>query len=257
MIFSYIKNTIKALKCKNSYFYRTYPPNLDCLTINSRINISHNKKFCYFRIPKAANSTVIASLFAAEYGKAYFQESELHTKIKSQMYEHPCSLSKTQVNNLLDNYYKFTFVRNPYTRFLSSFLDKVQRPDAKQRKMVANFLNKSVKEELSIYDFLDFLDYKPNLNSNAHWCLQKDIILLPKEKIDFIGRFENLKEDLATVIRVIFHYEIDDQIVNIKTHSTGANKKISMLRSDQIYKRVFKIYEEDFDYFEYSPTLEL
>ncbi|MGI0481015.1 sulfotransferase family protein [Geminocystis sp. CENA526] len=255
---------MKLLQCQKSPFYKIYPPNINCLTVNSRINISHTRKFCYFRIPKAANSTVIISLFNAEYENLDFEISDNHSniksqisRIKSQMYDHPSSLSVKQLKELLDNYYKFTFVRNPYTRFLSCFLDKVKRPEAEQRKMICNFLKKSSKENISIHDFLDFLEYKTNLNCNAHWCLQKDILLLPKEKIDFIGRVENLQQDLITVMQVIFNKEIDDQIVNIKSHSTGANSKLAMICDPEIKERIFKIYEADFEYFEYSQKLEL
>jgi hypothetical protein len=85
-------------------------------------------------------------------------------------------------------YYKFTFVRNPYDKIISAW------KFCKQKNMIDN--------DISLYDFLT---KKENHSSYVHshsYLQQTDHLLdLNNElKIDFIGRFEYLYEDLNQVL---------------------------------------------------------
>ena len=83
--------------------------------------ISHRYKCMFFQVPKCASTTICDWL--SMHGKA-------HRIVKPWWYGGLlCERGQavTQVMNLYPDYFTFTFVRNPYERFVSLFLDATRR----------------------------------------------------------------------------------------------------------------------------------
>lgn len=147
----------------------------------------------------------------------------------------------------LKNYFKFTFVRNPFDRLFSAF----------------NFLNKGGLNNRDKYlfnkyfrnckDFRDFVLHGINNNN-----IYKIIHLIPQYEFisdvngniltDFIGRFENLRHD----------FEIITNKLNIEANLLNENitnkKNESFLENydDQMYSKVYDLYIKDFQLFDYK-----
>jgi hypothetical protein len=83
------------------------------------------------------------------------------------------------------NYFSFCFVRNPWSRFVSSFL-----------------YEQTLKKFKTEYDFKRFA-LKPGFANRQHSMQQSSFIVNTKNEIiiDFIGRFENLQEDFDVVCK--------------------------------------------------------
>ena len=89
-------------------------------------NISVKKGYLYVETPKVACSTIKRSLQLLEVGPEIVPPPR-------KIHERSCSplLTPSQVGSLFlecaysDNFFRFCFVRNPYTRILSCYLDKV------------------------------------------------------------------------------------------------------------------------------------
>jgi dermatan 4-sulfotransferase 1 len=227
-------------------FYQIYPPPLTIELLDILGLVNHKYQFVYFRIFKAANSTIVASLYNAETLQAITSLSELQ-KIKDHYYERPSTLSLDQVNKIQKDYFKFTFVRNPYTRVLAAYLDKIVSNEAGKRDMVAKFLNKPANSEISFNDFLDYLE-NGGIDHNAHWARQMDLLSIPIAELNFIGKTENLTEHLNYVLSIIF--ETNQTIVSVCEHATSATRSIREL--DKVTKaRICKLYEVDFEHFDY------
>jgi dermatan 4-sulfotransferase 1 len=227
-------------------FYQIYLPSLAIEILDILGLVNHKYQFVYFRIFKAANSTIVASLYNAETQQAITSLSELQ-EIKDHYYERPSTLSLEQVDKIRKDYFKFTFVRNPYTRVLAAYLDKIVSNEAGKRDMVAKFLNKSADSEISFNDFLDYLE-NGGIEHNAHWARQRDLLSIPIDEFNFIGRTENLTEHLNYVLSIIF--ETNQAIVSVREHATSSTRTIKEL--DTVAKaRIYKIYEVDFENFGY------
>jgi hypothetical protein len=89
------------------------------------------------------------------------------------------------------NYYKFTFVRNPWSRVFSWYKN-VMRFEPHRKRL-------GVPDDCSFGDFLS-LDFDQDaLRSQIYWISDGK----GQNRMDFIGRFENLAEDFAHVCSVL------------------------------------------------------
>jgi len=104
-------------------FYRRYPYR-DGISINSadaRGLVDFDLGVFCNRIPKAANSSVIVNLAYRKFGR------EIPSKEAKKLFLTPSQLRSSEVERV-SGLFRFAFVRNPYTRVLSAFLDKIDRP---------------------------------------------------------------------------------------------------------------------------------
>ncbi|MGM0433323.1 MAG: sulfotransferase family protein [Pseudomonadota bacterium] len=218
-------------------FYRRYPYS-DGISINSadaRGLVDFEMGVFCNRIPKAANSSVVTNL---AYHKLGYTIPDREAK---KLFTTPSELRQHQVANI-SSLFSFAFVRNPYTRVLSAFLDKVERR--------ANRNNRDVS-------FLEFLEYleRGGLYSNAHWAPQHSLLLLPFERFDFFGKTENLNKDLSYVLQQLGLYSESDGVLSALSNSTGASKKIDSYYDKETRLKVKELYSEDFNFFGYSSEL--
>jgi dermatan 4-sulfotransferase 1 len=228
-------------------FYREYPPRLALNIVDPRIVISHKWKYAYARIPKAANSTIVATLHAAETGCSEISDID-RTKRE---FINPSQLDPDQLNELESSYFKFTFVRNPYTRLLSAYLDKIlaeQRTGGRHRRKAAAFLGRPVEADISFSDFVDYLEFGGGVHTNGHWARQIDMLVMPPGKFDYVGKFEDLEQGLGEATRRIFGAR--KEINTYAPHATSASSQIALL-DGSLRRRIARIYEEDFEAFHY------
>jgi hypothetical protein len=75
---------------------------------------------------------------------------------------------------------------------------------------------------------------------------------MPHDEMNFIGKVENIDEDLKFILRHIFH--IDSEILTWPKHITNAHRKVNLLDSKKA-ARVFSLYEQDFEIFKYSKKI--
>ncbi|WP_077530200.1 sulfotransferase family protein [Vreelandella utahensis] len=218
-------------------FYRRYPYS-DGISINSadaRGLLDFDLGVFCNRIPKAANSSVVVNLAYRRYG------SEIPSREAKKLFRAPSQLRGREVERLPE-LFRFAFVRNPYTRVLSAFLDKVDRRE-RQKNREASFL-----------EFLEYLE-KDGLFSNAHWAPQTSLLLIPFEEFDFFGKTENLDEDMSFVLDQIQGHKENKKILSALGNATSAASKLATYYDDQAKAKVEKLYRQDFERFGYPTTL--
>ena len=158
--------------------------------------------------------------------------------------------------DIRDKYFKFTFVRNPFTRVLSAYLDKIVRVGGRRhyRRYGQWAAKKGASKTPSFADFCSYLD-DGGLYEDAHWAPQLDCLLIPVSEFDFVGRFERLDTDLQTVLKRIFPV----QVVSIRSSGpskTHAGDKLHQHYSDREVEIVGRLYADDFRTFGYKNDLE-
>jgi len=242
-----------ALLRTTSPFFRRYPPRTDGNFINNRPVFSDDKKYMFLNIPKAASSTVLSNLYFGEYGAAAgWREQAAFRKRKT--FSH---LSKYEIFLILEKYFTFTFVRNPYTRLASAYLDKIARvrkgsaADIGRRRRVAQYAGRDPTEDISFDTFLDYLDFGKGIYGDPHWALQSALLGLPVDRIEFIGSLENIETDLAYVLERIFGENFSAK--TFAPHATDAGRLARTLGDDE-KRRIYRLYEADFDSFGYAKA---
>lgn len=192
----------------------------------------------YNRIPKAANSTVVINLAAEQSGR------DIGARAAKKLFATPAELSRAEVA-AFDSLLRFTFVRNPYHRVLSAYLDKVERK--------ARMKN----ETSSFEDFLGYLG-SGGLYRNMHWAPQHALLLIPFNHFDFVGRVEHLEQDLAHVLALVRGDPPDGEAAHDDySNRTGASRRIAEYYTPRIRERVWNLYREDFRTFGYDDALEV
>lgn len=220
-------------------FYRRYP-------FSSPVSIaSADKRGCvdlelgifYNRVPKAANSSVVVNLAQQKL------EYEIESRPAKRIFRRPSSLSREEMAGF-DSLYRFTFVRNPYVRVLSAYLDKVQRKAAHGRRA------------MSFPEFLRRLE-RGALYRNAHWAPQASLLLLPVTEYDFIGRVESLERDLAAVLATLQGGPVDRPPRSALGNWTGAGGRLAQYYDDDSLAIVRRLYARDFEAFGYELAIDL
>lgn len=197
--------------------------------------IDADRRFLYNRVAKAANSTIVVTLAKLALDRDVSQKkSEV---LGPGAFLSPSLLSPGQVNDL-DDYFKFTFVRDPYSRVLSAYLNKVVLHRRKP-------WNKGPTP--SFAEFCHYLE-SGDLKPDPHFLPQTKLLVFPPERFDFIGRFERFEADFTDVLqRLGFAGAATIRFGN----PSDASSKLDQYYDEPLRKVVRRLYEADFEAFRY------
>jgi hypothetical protein len=202
--------------------------------------------FFYNRVPKAANTTIMSNLAKWKNGGL----PPAATDLRSLFPLTPAQLTEEQVERF-GQLFKFTFVRNPYARVLSAYLDKIAKDGepARRRKMRRT----SSDGVPSFEDFVRWLD-RDGLHEDMHWAPQSSILVIPVEEFDFIGKVEKLNGDFLKVAKRLGRVRDpnENEVQTFAPHSTGADDKMSGYYNAELKGVVARLYREDFERFGYD-----
>jgi hypothetical protein len=158
--------SILVLKKINFPFFNRY--SIPDRKVRASIHISEKYKCVYVVTPKVACSTVLRTMqiFEVDGDDSRLAKSP-HDHKNSPMKRLPIfSLSDGPLED--DGYYKFSFVRNPFTRVASAFLNKfnVEHP---KRPTYMRKLGLARDAELTFLEFLHKLSEIDPRTHNKHW----------------------------------------------------------------------------------------
>jgi len=217
--------------------------------VNHRIAINHEHRFVFVRIPKNASTVISLSLHQNITGEKVESASEA----KKIAFNTPTSLGFRQVREVLANYFKFSFLRNPYTRVLSAYLQKISRGErgrkAKYKKMIHKRLRLSPEKEISFAHFIRYLD-QGGIMDDPHWIPQSYYIdMVGLHQLDFVGRVENLVPDLTDIYKRIFGSE-NFVLPEFKKKVTGAKDLLEEYYGPGERQILERLYAQDLEKFE-------
>jgi hypothetical protein len=215
---------------------RAVPPELRAAVLK-RVFHSAAHRFIYFRVPKAANSTVVMSL-ATAMGAA----PRDHGGASAKRSGNAVLRLALGLEARLAESFKFTFVRHPYARVLSAYLDKIATGRPEFRRIVG-----LDDRPLSFAAFLHRLD-DGYLTANIHWAPQTVIVALPPDRLDFVGRVESLDADLAQVLDRIFG-PAGHGVVRRVEGVRSASGRLAEFYGPAERRLVQKLYAGDFELF--------
>lgn len=198
------------------------------------------------------------------------------------------NLDLEEIREYFENpeYLKFGFVRNPFDRVVSAYCDKILSipndrleyqaqmyslygDDEEQRKL-RNETKPSFQEYLEAVekvleqprtksnDLWNREAYEDNRSRrDLHWRPQVELLHPDLIHLDFLGRFENLKEDQDIVFDWMYRHTDRRMPVEMrrKRHSTKAQKKVKLYQelreNSRLRDTIFKIYSADFERFQF------
>ena len=154
-----------------------------------------------------------------------------------------------------DDFFKFCFVRNPFTRTLSCYLDKMVNTEY-ERIRLAPKLGISTTHIPTFREFLEIIAEQTDEQRDIHWASQTYLLRPNRVKYSFIGRFEIFRDHFKLVCE---HLQISEYASDLSSswHATNAYEKIKDYMGDTEIDLICRIYESDFRNFGYgwSPVV--
>lgn len=258
-MFNRFKNLLSKRKRSEELTLKSLTKYMNQTEMFENIYISLKNKYIYFETAKAACTTVKRTLMNFELVGTNLRPEKVHLDVLSSPFVKPYQLSNSELIKILDSdkYLKFCFVRNPYVRILSCYLDKIEKDKAQKKKILKTLGLDVTNINMKIHfdEFVDAIAKQKIKEMDKHWRVQYYLLFGGDIKFDYIGKVESFKEDIKNINAlvgggIIDHYE------KVVWHETNSEDKLSQYYTYDIAKKVYDIYKIDFEKFKYNSDLE-
>ncbi len=237
---------------KHPSFYRMFspftpPPGRGFRQCDRRTVVDTERKFIFTRLAKVASSALTATLAPGRGDEeAYRRYRKKHLR--------PSGLGIRSAA-CARGYFKFVFVRCPYDRVLSAYLHKIGSDERKRKSYMkkAPELFRKYGPQPSFREFCLYLE-SGGLYDNKHWIPQRSLMAIPPSEYDFIGKIENMDEDLKTVSQNIS--SLEGRRISRSGPYTGASGKLARYYDKETAAVIRRVYREDFESFGYPGSIE-
>lgn len=146
----------------------------------------------------------------------------------------------------------FTFVRNPFSRLVSAYMNKIGGRNTVNREWFVKRYSLPAEKEISFDLFVDLIHADSPDMLDPHWRPQYINILYPLSSPNFIGHVELMGEQLSEVLAAYLSNGAG-QAVTHRPHKTNASETYrDFLQHPATRRKVIELYYEDFQYFFYS-----
>lgn len=219
-------------------------------------NVSDKWRYYFLANPKVASTTILAVLQTAERDGAPPFLKELHDRSKSPLR----SFSRRDAVDAVltgDAYFKFAYVRNPFTRILSCYLDKMVKNNGERRRL-APTLGFSPDHYPTFREFLDAIHAQSEEQRDAHWANQSYLLQMNNIAYDFIGRYESFAQSFPLLLkRIGIPLDYFAGADKDARHATNSGSQIEQYIGEEEKKIILDIYGRDFTTLAYGTDVSM
>jgi len=193
--------------------------------------ICHKHRCIFIHIPRTAGTSIESSIRPDWNFKNFEEEKHILASTAKYLYK-----------DYWDDYFKFSFVRNPWDRMVSMSKYKgFYGCEIKNNKLDISGYQKKFKK-VEIDPRSKSKEENRDMVSNAVY------LNILNEELDFIGRFENLREDYSEVCSIInCKSELSHKEASDKKH-----KRYTEYYDQETREIVAQKYASDIEYFGYK-----
>lgn len=212
------------------------------------LHVSPRMGITYVNNPKVACTTIKLTLQRTELGDAAYEPAtSVHDREASPLLTWPELTG--QEDTVLSQNYVFSFVRNPFERLRSAYLNKIVMPQKK-----GAFRERAGFSKNTCPDFEDFVlavcAQSPDRH-DPHWRPQSINLSVGRVQFNFIGRLESFATDWAALAtKTGLPAEAD-----FAGRRTGKKKKANIEFSPAAAEAVQTAFAADFENFGYSKDM--
>jgi hypothetical protein len=224
-------------------------------SVNLHTHISLVNRYVYVEVPKAGCGTMKATLGGMEAarmgpGLAGRAQEFPHDRMRATPFVKPFQLPADFLEIVLTSpdYRRFTVVRNPASRVLSAYLEKI-RQGLKQSTTVVEAIKAKTgvdvaAQDVSFDQFLDVVAGQPSREQDPHWRRQADHIGLGIVPYDAVIHLEELDGSWDRVAALTATPGLQEQF--FCRNSTGASSKVADYYTPDLSDLVTSIYARDY-----------
>lgn len=210
--------------------------------------VSTRRRFVYVKNDKVASSFITRSLTASEKradGARY--RSPFLDRRRSPLLT-PAELTRSQWETARAEYFIFTFARNPFSRILSCYLDRIVGRD-ESYYVLQKRIGFGAGVEPTFGEFLEMLGQPGVLDLDTHWKPQHVNIASEYYDYRFIGHFEHFGDEFEALLRWIYGPKMKFGQVR---RGTSATSRLDDYYEAETTRRVADLYAADFELFGYD-----
>ncbi len=203
----------------------------------------------YVKNPKAGCSTILLWLDRLHTGDHGFEPSNIHKENRLPTVR---EVGRPVVERMLSGAaYRFSFVRNPLSRFESVYWDKMVDKRGHWRPNISAAMGLDLEPDavVSFEQFLTAVEQQDPVSCmDAHWRPQHVNLMHPLVSYDRIGRLESFETDLERIRAEAGLPRVPWGVRNASRHASGGG--VYDGRPDLV-RRVEQIYAKDFELYGY------
>jgi len=200
--------------------------------------VCNEKKFIFIHVPKNAGTSITKFFNLQPDQFCGPNDGLVFNNIRYSPQHQPAWVLKNHpdLKNKYNEYFKFGFTRNPYSRVVSEYFW--------QKKI------KRIRVDLNLEHFSEWLGELEKVKTRDHHMPQTYFLYENGVSIvDFIGKVENMEEDFRYVLQRINYPNINAKLLTEnKNHRPN---EVDMYLTDENKERIYKLYQEDFINFNY------
>ena len=205
-------------------------------------HISVGRRFIYVKNDKVGSSFVIRSLTGSEKRAERIRYRTPFLDPRRNPLLTPAELTWKQWTEALASYFIFTFCRNPFSRILSCYLDRiVGRRQVLLRAEEADRSRRRFSRRAS-RRFLEMLGEPGVLDLDTHWKPQDRNIAVDYYPYRFIGHFEDFASEFPALLAWL--YGGNKKLGEVRP-GTSATSQLATYYDDHAARLVRDLYERD------------
>lgn len=161
--------------------------------------ISRRHRLIYSPIGKVACTTIKQWLLAVE-GHTVEPSNEFHEHVRKLQKQQQLGVTPRLLKDR--GYLHFMFVREPFERLVSAYVDKFvyanplrdKAPGSDIVETLASYMQRDPSERVSFREFVNFLATTPDETHDGHWRAQA--WFANRQRLDYVGTVRNIERDL-------------------------------------------------------------
>ena len=228
-------------------------------SVNMHTHISLVHRYVYVEVPKAGCGTMKATLGALEAarmgpGMASRVQAAPHNRLLATPFVKPFQLTDDELERVLTSseFTRFTVVREPATRVLSGYLEKIGQGLKQSTEIVEALSDEETTiapEDITLAQFLDVIGGQTSREQDPHWRRQVDHIGLAHIPYTEVIHLEDLDASWPRIAELTGYGSIDQQYF-CRTSTQAAKRKDEYFTSETL-ATVQQIYADDYRMLDY------
>ncbi len=217
--------------------------------------ISLKNRYFFHTIGKAANSTVKHVCYQLELQGTRSPMPSVHDRASAPLLA-PRQLNEDLLKDVLSgpDYFRFTFVRDPFARLLSCYLDRIADRKSRPYRQLIAALGKERGYRPGFAEFIEAICAQSPYEQNNHWRVQYDDAMMAEIAYDHIGRQESFDADMDAIMARITG-KTQSRVageVNASPAQTSSGSRLGEFWDRRLARLVQDHFARDFEHFGYE-----